>query len=55
VEANDAGRIKYLKTSIAPMVARLLATHSKREVRRWLGLQYEVADTTRTRITKPRY
>lgn len=38
---NDAKRMLWLKTSIAPMIQRLKGRYTVREIREVLGLQYE--------------
>lgn len=39
--SNDAKRLKWLKTSVAPMLERMKARYSIRELRTALGLQYD--------------
>lgn len=54
VDTNDARRMQWLRTSVAPMVHRLMARYSNRELRAALGLQYQNSEGVRTRITEDR-
>lgn len=52
---TDARRLKWLKTSVAPMVERMKARYSMHELREALGLLYQTSEYTQTRVTKRIY
>jgi hypothetical protein len=52
---SDESRMRWLRSSIKPMLERLKARYSLHELREAVGLLYDVAEYTRTKKSRERY